>query len=79
MTRRPILLTVVHYMPDFPSVTQEFYWQTEDELPELARIHRFLNHWKSNIEAPIHGVLVSVEDKYKTQQYRNVSHLLTMQ
>jgi len=78
MTRRPVLLTVVYYMPDYPSLMNEFMWQTEDMVPQLRRIHKFLNHWKDNIEAPIHEILLSVGDNYMAAQYRSVDHFLEM-
>jgi uncharacterized protein Usg len=65
-------------MPDHPSLLQEFIWQTEDTIPELIRIHRFLNHWQRNIDAAIQQIMLAVEDNYRTNGYRRVDHLLTM-
>jgi uncharacterized protein Usg len=53
---------VLYYMPDHPSLLQSFVWQTLDIAPQYPRMHRFLNFWRSEIDAVIHSVrLVSGE------------------
>lgn len=47
---------VTYYMPDHPSVLQTFTWQTLDLAPAYARIHKFLDFWKVEIDAVIHSV-----------------------
>lgn len=49
---------ILYYMPDSPSLLQEFVWQTLDVAPEFPRIHRFLGFWRREIEAVIHSVTV---------------------
>ena len=49
---------VLYYMPDSPSLLQEFVWQTLDLAPEYPRIHRFLDFWRREIDAAIHSVTV---------------------
>jgi uncharacterized protein Usg len=55
-----ILVGVIYYMPDYQSLLNEFYCHIEDVVPEIPRVHEFLNYWKANIEAPIKEVRVSV-------------------
>ena len=50
---------VLYYMPDSPSLLQEFVWQTLDLAPEFPRVHRFLDFWRREIEAVIHSVTVA--------------------
>ena len=50
---------VLYYMPDSPSLLQEFVWQTLDLAPEYPRIRRFLDFWRREIEAVIHSVSVA--------------------
>jgi uncharacterized protein Usg len=50
---------VIYYMPDSPSLLQEFVWQTLDLAPEFPRVHRFLDFWRREIEAVIHSVTVA--------------------
>ena len=49
---------VLYYMPDSPSLLQEFVWQTLDLAPEYPRIHRFLDFWRREIDAVLHSVTV---------------------
>ncbi len=50
---------VLYYMPDHPALLQRFLWQTLDIAPEYPRVHRFLDHWRREIEAVIHSVTLS--------------------
>jgi uncharacterized protein Usg len=51
-----VTLEIYYYMPDHSSIIREFIWQTDDYAPELPRVHKFLNYWKTNIEAVIKEV-----------------------
>ncbi len=59
--RKPelVIVDIFYYMPDHELLLQEFLWQTEDTVPDIPRVHRFLNFWKNNIEATIQQVIVS--------------------
>ena len=46
-------------MPDHPALLQWFLWQTLDRSPHYPRVHRFLDFWRSDIDAVIHSVTVS--------------------
>jgi len=50
---------VLYYLPDHPVLLQRFLWQTLDVSPEFPRVHRFLDHWRREIEAVIHSVTIS--------------------
>jgi len=54
-----VTIDVFYYLPDHPSLINEFFWQTEDFVPEMPRVHHFLNYWKDNIDAIIKEVMVS--------------------
>jgi uncharacterized protein Usg len=56
-----VFMNVRYYMPDYQNIIQEFMWQLEDQVPEIPRVHMFLNYWKDNIEATIKEVIVSSE------------------
>lgn len=47
---------VTYYMPDHPSLLQTFVWQTLDIAPAYPRLHKFLDHWRRDIDAVIHSV-----------------------
>ncbi|HWE46582.1 MAG TPA: hypothetical protein VG407_11200 [Caulobacteraceae bacterium] len=57
--RRLTTAEIVYYMPDHPALLQEFLWQTLDEAPDFPRMHRFLDHWRREIDAVIHSVRLS--------------------
>lgn len=58
-----VLVGIIYYLPDHKSLINEFYCQFEDIVPEIPRVHEFLNYWKTNIEAPIKEVNVSLSHK----------------
>lgn len=49
---------IVYHLPDHPGVLQSFIWQHYDLAPDYPVLHRFLNYWRSNIEAVLHSVHV---------------------
>jgi uncharacterized protein Usg len=57
-----VTVDIFYYVPDYSSLIQEFVWQTEDLVPELPRVHRFLNYWKDEVEAVIKEVNVRYTD-----------------
>lgn len=70
----PVLVTVgiTYFRPDYRSILQEFIWQTPDVVPDLKRVHRFLNFWKENIEAVIHNVELAIPDHNGEATWRSV-------
>jgi uncharacterized protein Usg len=62
MIIQPIDLVTVrvdYFLPDYPSLIEEFCWQTKDTWPDIPRVHRFLNYWYENIDAVINSVMVT--------------------
>lgn len=59
LQKKLITIEVIYYRPDYRSLLQSFVWQTDDFVPELPRIHKFLHYWHANIEAIIREVLVA--------------------
>ena|ERR1700677_4250797 len=53
---------IVYKRLDYRHLVQDFIWQEHDFLPEIPRLMKFLNHWKSNIEAPIKSIRFYVHD-----------------
>lgn len=64
-----VTVNVLYYRLDYKGILQSFIWQTHDEIPELYRVHKFLNFWKTNIEAPISEVHITHEEN---PNWRNV-------
>ena len=70
------LIQVYYYMPDYPSVLNEFVWQTIDLYPCFPRMQRFLNYWSENIDARINEIYLNYTDPvYGSNYYRNVTHI----
>jgi len=70
-------LTTIHiyyYMPDYNSLLQEFSWQTIDYDPEFPRTHRFLDHWKSNVEARIQAIYLMHANYWGQMRKINFTH-----
>lgn len=71
-----VFVCVRYYRPDYRSILQDFLWETEDFVPDIPRVHKFLNYWKENIEAPIKEVIISAS-AYK--EYNNTNFFKVMQ
>lgn len=68
-----VTLNVIYYMPDHRHVLNEFIWQTQDISPKYPRIRKFLDFWRTDIDAVIKEVLMSEYDRLKPSEYRNVT------
>ena len=54
-----VLVGIIYYMPDYKNLVNEFYCQFDDFVPDIPRVHEFLNYWKNNIDAVIKKIEVS--------------------
>ena len=54
-----VTVQVIYYRPDYKHLLQDFVWQTEDEIPPLPRVKKFLRYWKDNISAVISEVYLA--------------------
>jgi hypothetical protein len=63
--RRLTTAEVLYYIPAHPSLIQSFLWQTLDQAPDFPRVHRFLEFWRSEIDAVIHSVSIGGVDLIK--------------
>ena len=50
---------ILYWMPDYENILQQFIWQTKDVVPDIPRVHKFLNYWNDNIDAVISEVKVA--------------------
>ena len=63
-----VTLRVLYFIPR-THLLNEFLWQTDDLVPEMPRVHRFLAYWHDNIDA----IISEVETAYG--QKRGWRHL----
>ena len=47
---RIVTVNILYRLPDYEHLIQQFVWQTEDTLPELPKVTRFIDFWAENIE-----------------------------
>ncbi len=66
-----VTLRVLYFIPR-THLLNEFTWQTDDRVPDMPRVQRFLCHWKDNIGAVIADVEVAVG---REANWRRVNHL----
>lgn len=74
---QPVTLQIIYYRPDYATLLQEFVWSYDDLVPELQRTHKFLWHWKRNIEAVIREINLGISDRHYAS-YTSVDALLRM-
>lgn len=65
-----VLVDVCYYIPD-THVLNDFFWQTEDLVPDTPRIYKFLDYWKREIQAKIKEVKIAYG---KNLEWRNVDN-----
>ena len=41
-----VTVDILYYIPEH-TILQEFIWQTDDLVPDIPRVHKFLNYWKN--------------------------------
>lgn len=62
-----VLVGITYYMPDYQHLLNEFYCQFDDVIPDIPRVHKFLEYWKNNI----HAVVKTVEVSTISNQHKN--------
>lgn len=74
-----LLTAEIHYwMPDHPSLLQQFVWQTMDLAPAFPELSRFLDHWRRDVEATLHSIRVAHNGLIRPAEYRAVSGVITV-
>lgn len=66
-------LQIFYYIPDYQYLLQEFTWQFVDYQPEFPRAHKFMDHWKQNVEARIHTIYLAHTDYWGKLTFKNVT------
>lgn len=68
-----LLTAEIHYwMPDHPSLLQQFVWQNMDIAPHFPELSKFLDHWRREIEATLHSIRVAHSALMKPAEIRAV-------
>ena len=69
---------ISYYMPDHPDLLQLFVFQRYDLAPRFPELHRFLDHWRLNIEAAIHSVRIAHQHLIRPAEWRAVDGVITI-
>lgn len=68
-----LLTAEIHYwMPDHPSILQQFVWQKMDIAPHFPELARFLEHWRREIEATLHSIRVAHSAMLRPAEIRQI-------
>lgn len=70
---------VFYYLPDYPSLIQEYVWQDYDEAPDYPILFKFLDHWRREIEAAIHSVRIAHQYALGAREFRRVDNEFILQ
>ncbi len=69
---------ISYWMPDHPSLLQQYVWQTWDLAPAFSELSRFLDHWRREIEATIHAIRVAHRDLVGPAEIRAVDGVILL-
>lgn len=70
---------IYYHLPDHPRILQEFIWQHYDLAPKFPHLHKFLNFWSKEIEAPVHSVYVAKKELIKPGEAKFYDAEFTLQ
>ena len=66
------LVEVHYFMPDHPSLLQQFSFQQYDVAPRYPALHHFLDHWRREIEATIRSIRLAHRHLIGPNEWRTV-------
>ena len=63
---------IFYRLPDCPSLLQSYVWQNHDVHPHFPKLKKFLDFWTTELEGPLHSVLVAHCQLIKPTEFRAV-------
>jgi uncharacterized protein Usg len=67
----------IHYrLPDYPALLQLFIWQDFDLAPEFPTLQGFLDHWRRELDGPLHSVRVAHRRLIQPCEWRAVDGVI---
>ena len=67
---------IYYHLPDHPGLLQEYIWQDLDMAPRYPILTKFLNFWRTNLDAKLHSVRVAQARIISPGEVKAVSGLL---
>jgi len=68
-----------YYMPDHPALLQLFVLQEYDVAPQFPVLHRFLDHWRREVEAALHSIRIAHQQLIGPAEWRAIDGIITIQ
>lgn len=72
------LVHIHYYMPDHPSLLQQFVLQQYDVAPKFPVLRDYLDFWRRDIEAVIHSVRVAHQHLIGPSEWRAVDGVISI-
>ena len=69
---------IFYFLPDHPTLLQEFIWQHLDIAPKFPVLSKFLDFWNTKIEAKLHSVRVAQTQLIKPAEFRALEGRLVL-
>ncbi|MEO6092172.1 MAG: usg protein [Novosphingobium sp.] len=67
-----------YYLPDHPSLLQQFVLQQYDIAPRFPVLRDFLDYWRRDIEAALHSVRVAHAHLIGPSEWRAVDWVISI-
>jgi len=69
---------IAYFLPDHPRLIQLFIWQLHDVAPAFPHLARFLDHWRTDIEASIHSIRIAHNGLIRPAEWRAVDGVISV-
>jgi len=66
-----VFVDVLYYLPDQPSLLNEFLWETLDIKPKFPRVRKFLDFWERKIDGRIKQVTIADRPPLRPGKWSN--------
>lgn len=75
----PVLVSVIFFLPDFPSLVQRLDWGIEDEAPRFPRFWDYIEVWRTKVDATVKEILVDTGRVPGPRGFRSIAEVYTLQ
>jgi len=69
---------ILYRLPDYPTLLQNFIWQTYDIHPQFPELKKFLEFWSKKLDGAIHSVIVAHHGLIKPTEFKLIGSELTL-
>jgi uncharacterized protein Usg len=72
---RLVTVDILFHLPDYPSVLQNYMYQTLDSAPHFPEVRKFVEFWQTNLDGKIHSVRLSAAELIKSTDFSHGSYI----